>query len=1667
MQNLYKKINNLLIVLLLITNVLTPSISVFATDTDVETPAVEVLEPNDTQSVEKPHASNQEINPINVEEQEETAEPALELEQASNEVSNEEEKEEIYFSAVDPAQYISSVTLTKESGEVANGGEVGYYDNFKLAYMLNFPNELAIRSGDTLTLSIPNEMRLLANQTFDITKGSAVLGQANVNVDARTITVTFNDYFQNHPENKHLSLQVHVAWNTGILGNGGPVNLNFNGHNVSVTVGAKPQIDSTEIVSKWVTLDADDPNQFNWGGRVNNARRHLTNVEIEDTLAEGHELIEDSLIIQYLDKYETWAPYTGSQPTPKIEKTPRGFKLTFDQLDAIVALDYKTRATDGGAQVSFTNNLVLRAEGQVLDSRTFTVARQSGSGEGGGTNTPKPTPTPPVGIEVRKELTGRTLREGEFTFILTKHEAAGSREIGRVQNKEDGRVVFDAFPYVEAGTYNYTVTEETGSDPLVEYSDESIDISVVVVNKNGQLEATVNYPDDKTFNNRITPPNSTSAVIKANVLAQGCIVGEIEVELLNEDMTKVLEVVRATSTGQVTFAAIPYGKEGVTTYKIRQKAPDTAHVTYDKEAKTVTVTVKKHDTENKLVATVNPETVVFNNKCKEPTPGQAVVKAKVAATGCTVAPVEVELLEANGTTIVDTATSNNAGEVTFKALPQNKIGMTTYKVRQKVTADTAHITYDKEVKTVTVNVTKDDANNTYVATVNPETVVFNNKCKEPTPGQAIVKAKVAATGCTVAPVEVELLEANGTTIVDTATSNNAGEVTFKALPQNEIGMTTYKVRQKVTADTAHITYDKEVKTVTVNVTKDDANNTYVATVNPETVVFNNKCKEPTPGQAIVKAKVTADGCVVAPTQFELLNADGDVLETVTSNAAGEVNFPAVSYTEVGTTTYKVRQKATDTPKVEYDKAEKTVTVTVTKNDVNNTLVAKVNPEVLTFANRCIPTAPARVAIDGSVRYEGCEVKPAPTQFELLDSNKRVIQTVTSDANGKYRFQPIERTEVGNVTYYIRQKATSTPFVSYDNKEVEVIVTIRKDEDKNVYVPAIAYAVLPEYVNTCIKPKATKVVLEATVRHEGCEVAPKPTEFELVDEAGKVIQTVTSTPEGKVVFAEITYDKVSNPTYKIRQKATDTAFVDYDNREISVTVNVTNNDKNELVATPVFTNEPAFVNKCIKPIPAKMTLEATVRYEGCEVEPKPTEFELVDEAGQVVQTVTSTQDGRVIFAEITYDKEGKVNYKIRQKATDTAFVDYDNREIPVTVTVTNNNQNQLQVSAGFTNEPAFVNKCIKPTPTQVVFEATVKHEGCEVTPEPSTFELVDPTGKVVQTATSKDGKVTFEPIKYNEVTKEAQTYTIRQTSKDTAFITYDKKEVQVTVNVANNDKNVLGATVEFKNEPTFVNECIKPKATKVVLEATVRHEGCEVAPKPTEFELVDEAGKVIQTVTSTPEGKVVFTEITYDKVSNPTYKIRQKATDTAFVDYDNREISVTVNVTNNDKNELVAKPVFTNEPAFVNKCIKPTPGRVILEAKVTNKGCEVAPDATNFELLQDGKVIQTVPSKGGKVVFEVERNEVGKVTYQIRQVPGKQGNVVYDKKVVTVTVNTTNTDKNELTSIATYENDTTFVNECQGKVLPKTGEFNTVFILPIAVLAMAGALVTISFQKKEN
>lgn len=113
-------------------------------------------------------------------------------------------------------------------------------------------------------------------------------------------------------------------------------------------------------------------------------------------------------------------------------------------------------------------------------------------------------------ITARKELTGRALQAGEFTFVLK--DAQGT-VLQTVQNEADGSIHF-TLQYddkkddtaLEHDSYTYTISEVAGSDDTIAYDATTYTFTVKVTdNGDGKLIAELDQPRDMVFRNSYTP----------------------------------------------------------------------------------------------------------------------------------------------------------------------------------------------------------------------------------------------------------------------------------------------------------------------------------------------------------------------------------------------------------------------------------------------------------------------------------------------------------------------------------------------------------------------------------------------------------------------------------------------------------------------------------------------------------------------------------------------------------------------------------------------------------------------------------------------------------------------------------------------------------------------------------------------------------------------------------------------------------------------------------------------------------------------------------------------------------------------------------------------------------------------------------------------------------
>ncbi|KXT77589.1 SpaA isopeptide-forming pilin-related protein [Streptococcus sp. DD13] len=269
-----------------------------------------------------------------------------------------------------------------------------------------------------------------------------------------------------------------------------------------------------------------------------------------------------------------------------------------------------------------------------------------------------------------------------------------------------------------------------------------------------------------------------------------------------------------------------------------------------------------------------------------------------------------------------------------------------------------------------------------------------------------------------------------------------------------------------------------------------------------------------------------------------------------------------------------------------------------------------------------------------------------------------------------------------------------------------------------------------------------------------------------------------------------------------------------------------------------------------------------------------------------------------------------------------------------------------------------NKAIvkEPTPTSAVIELSKTLSGRDLKDGEFSFELYEGRDKL-QTATNKDGKVTFEAISYQS--EGEHTYTIKEVVANVPGITYDTTEKQVTIKVTR-EGDSLKATVEYPNNTVFANIYTAPTPGSVQFKSQKILEGRDLVEGEFSFQLLDENGNVLQTKTNAADGSIVFDELTYteaDAGQTYTYTIKEVIPENKAkgVTYDEENITVTVAVSKDQANHAIKavasygdKKTFTN--TVVTTEIPPTPPTVekpelklynVQLHKVDNKGNALA------------------------------------------------------------------------------------------------------------------------------
>ena len=381
-------------------------------------------------------------------------------------------------------------------------------------------------------------------------------------------------------------------------------------------------------------------------------------------------------------------------------------------------------------------------------------------------------------------------------------------------------------------------------------------------------------------------------------------------------------------------------------------------------------------------------------------------------------------------------------------------------------------------------------------------------------------------------------------------------------------------------------------------------------------------------------------------------------------------------------------------------------------------------------------------------------------------------------------------------------------------------------------------------------------------------------------------------------------------------------------------------------------------------PAEAIIEAKKKLEGRPTELQDEEFEFIlkDNDGKEVQRIknkgtNADGTGRVVFKPIKFTKEGHYQYTIVEaKAGETENgITYDNRTVPVIVHVYDNGRGQLvawvekleisQVAlpaAEFsTSAPGsnlvppisgaintitdagiqtFVNT-YKPANVKAPVSATKsfinKNTDKPIQLQGGEFEFAlfekNGTAPIQTTTNDAAGNIKFEDLEFNKA--DTYHYTIVEKNAGTTDkgITYSNKTIEVTIKVVDNGKGALEATVTYDNNDSTFENTYKAENTKAVLEVDKKLSNRNLEADMFEFTLTDQVGNV-EKAKNGADGKVKFSELTFDEAGTYTYTIKEVKAGTTEngITYDAKTVTAKVIVTDDGQGKLHATVEYSSD-----------------------------------------------------------------------------------------------------------------------------------------------------------
>lgn len=1309
-----------------------------------------------------------------------------------------------------------------------------------------------------------------------------------------------------------------------------------------------------------------------------------------------------------------------------------------------------------------------------------------------------------VTLAAKKRFRGGALAGNDFSFALYKGDKAEGTPLETVTNDKDGNITFQPISYTKAGDYEYTIKEVTGNDQTIVYDGQEVKVKVSVTdNKNGKLGATATYGGDKavpTFTN--VKPTTDVTVEATKVLAGKALTdGAFAFGLYQGDTStgNPVKIVQNDKEGKINLALTGL-TIGEYDYKLKEEnvgADPT--ITYDTKAVKVHVSVKAEGDKAKATVTYDGknDAPTFTNKY-QPAETSVALTAKKAYVKPDNTPATLkggeftfDLYEGDltaeqlkGKQPIRSAKNSEDGTVTFPAIDYTKAGEYKYTVAEQE-GDLSHVTYDATVHHAVVkvmdNAGKLDAAVTYDGDKANAPTFTNTYTAKGSVELTATKIVAVAPGFTHdtklkgGEYTFELKDADGK-VLGTTTNKADGTVKFtRKFTLSNLGGAaskdfTYTIAEKPGTEPGMV-YDTHALIYKVTVA-DDGTGSLTATpqVTSGDKTFTN-AYHPKETSVTLKATKRFTGGELAGGDFtfQLLDKDGNVIQTVQNDKDGKVAFQAISYDTPGDHDYTIKEVAGNDPTVVYDTKDVKVHIKVSdeKGELKATATYDGEADVPTFTNSK-PTTD--VTVEATKILTGKDLTADAFTFGLYDQAGNEVAKGTNDRGGKVELA-VKNLNLGEYDYTLKEEKAGQTVdgVAYDAKEVKVHVKVEQNQgDNNKTKVTVTYdgaATAPTFNNTYDAKGSVILTATKTIKvADGFDHTTKPADgeftFDLKDAAGNVLDTAKNDANGKVSFtrefqlSDLDGAASKDFTYTIVEQPGAEPGMVYDSHPLTYTVTVTDGGNGALNAKAIVTSasgSDTFTNT-YQPAATGLALGAQKSYvkkdDNTPIVPKCGEFTFDVYEGNLtaeqlagakpVRTATNGADGSVNFDAFSYAKPGTHEYTIVERKGDLAYVTYDAAVHHAVVTVADN-AGTLQASVAYdgTNvtKPSFTNTYEAQATDSGAIALTKSvdvHDGSyQLKAGDFAFELVGSDGSVIQTQKNDaHGKVAFDKLTFDHAG--TFTYTVREVqptgdAPGVPGVTYTGKTYTLTYVVKDNNDGKLAVESSTAkpskgtengvtpNTMTFANS-YQPGATSYQISGIKVLENTDSATMRTPadgeftFALIDAATG--QEIDRTTNAGIAFTfkAISYTATGSHTYQVKEVAGQDGTITYSDAVLDVTVSVTDDGSGQLTATANKTAADLTFTNTYTPTATTATITGTKALTGRDLAEGEFSFDLKDAaGNVVQTVQNgvDGTFGFAPLQLDKVGTYVYTVSERAGATANgVTYDTTVFTATVTVT-------------------------------------------------------------